>query len=475
MDAGEFADMHISKGHLRSALLAGIAAAALLPAAAQAQTAREAELEARLSQLEAAVTSLRAELEATRAQGAAAIQQGGATAAATQTQVAAMESRVAAVEARPQPLATGFRVGSTTVHIGGYVKLDVLASSFSGGDPAANSLVNDYYFPAQIPVGGSGEGVNLTTSVRETRLLVRTETPVANGAVRGHVEVDFLDTPLLGNQRVSNSFVPRVRRAFISYGNLTFGQDWSTFQNVAVLPERVDFIGPTEGTVFERQPLVRYRSGNFTFAVENPETTATLGTVSAEADDDVAPDVVLRYDGRASWGSFALAGIGRMLSVNNSGTPSPLGTPGTIDDSRFGWGLSASTVVEGGANRFTAMATVGEGIGRYVGLNLRDDVVINPVSGTLAAPMIYAGFASFRHSFSPKWKAVVTGSGYHSDTPGFASPLLTRSVWSGNVDLLYTPVASLILGFGFRYAERKLESGAVGRLRRLQFSVQYNF
>jgi len=101
--------------------------------------------------------------------------------------------------------------------------------------------------------------------------------------------------------------------------------------------------------------------------------------------------------------------------------------------------------------------------------------VIDPVRGTLEAPLIVAGFASFRHAFSPQWKAVVTASGYHSDTPAFASPLLTRSVYSGNIDILYTPVASLILGVGFRYAERELENGASGLLRRVQFSAQYNF
>nr|MCU0729640.1 porin [Sphingopyxis sp.] len=371
--------------------------------------------------------------------------------------------------------ASGFRVGGTTVQISGYLKFDALASSFSGGDPAANSLVNDYYFPSQIPVGGSGEGVNLTSSVRETRLVVRTETPVGDQAVRGHLELDFLDTPLIGNQRVSNSFVPRVRRAFISYGNLTVGQDWSTFQNVAALPERIDFIGPTEGSAFERQPLIRYKVGNITVALENPETTATLGTVSAEADDDVAPDVVLRYDRRLPWGSFAVAAIGRILSVNNSAPPAPLGVPGTIDDQRFGWGISASGVIDRGANRITFMGTVGEGIGRYVGLNLRDDVVINPANGQLDAPLIYAGFVTIRHAFSPRWKAVLTGSAYHSDTPAFASPLLTRSVWSGNIDLLYTPVAPLVLGVGFRFAERQLQSGASGEMRRLQFSAQYNF
>ena len=91
---------------------------------------------------------------------------------------------------------------------------------------------------------------------------------------------------------MSNSFVPCIRQAYLTYDKLTFGQTWTTFQNVAALPERVDFIGPTEGTVFIRQPLIRYTNGNFQVALENPETTVQLGSTSFEADDDKLPDLV---------------------------------------------------------------------------------------------------------------------------------------------------------------------------------------
>jgi len=157
--------------------------------------------------------------------------------------------------------------------------------------------------------------------------VLKSETPLAGETLAGLLEVDFLDTPQLGNQRVSNSFVPRVRRAFITWKDFTFGQDWSTFQNVAALPERLDFIGPTEGTVFERQPLVRWHHGNVSIALENPETTISVGAASFEADDDVAPDVVLRYDRKLSHGSIALAGIARLLKVDNFVATGVAGVP----------------------------------------------------------------------------------------------------------------------------------------------------
>jgi len=124
---------------------------------------------------------------------------------------------------------------------------------------------------------------------------------------------------MLGNERVTNSYVPRIRQGYITCGKWTFGQTWSTFQNVAVLPERTDFVGPTEGVVFVRQPVIRYTDGNFQIALEQPETTVQTGAAtSIEADDDKVPDLVLRYNFKGDWGSAAIAGIGRYLRASRA-------------------------------------------------------------------------------------------------------------------------------------------------------------
>lgn len=457
-------------------LLAG-AALALLPAPAGAQVAtpegddaaaRTRALEARLDAMERELAALRAELAEAR-NAATTVPATPSASPASAVAQPTTEQRIAALESQSGP---GFRVGATRFSIGGYLKLDSIVSEFSGGDPIANALINDYYAPAQIPVGGVGEGAELTTSVRETRILLRSETPLAGDTLTGLLEVDFLDTPLIGNQRVSNSFVPRVRRAFFTWNNLTVGQDWSTFQNAAALPERIDFIGPTEGTVFERQPLIRWRSGGFSVALENPETTITVGTASFEADDDVAPDLVLRYDHRLPGGNLALAAIGRYLSVKGLVAVNSGGPP--VVDEAFGWGISASGVHDFGPNRLSWMANVGEGIGRYLGLNIRDDVIA-AADGTIDAPLAYSGFIALRRSLSPRWRLIGTGSAYHSETPDDAAQSLTATVWSGNLDLIYNPIEALSLGIGFRYASRELADGDAGTLRRLQLSAKYDY
>lgn len=396
-------------------------------------------------------------------------QRGNAEAAAGPPSVA---SRIEALE-KSQGL--GFRVGGSTIRIGGYFKTDVVASKYSDGDPPPGTFIRNYYSPGGIPVANTAaagriarEGVQTTFSSRETRFSINTETPVGDKKLLGVLELDFFDTPLIGNERVSSSFVPRIRQAYLTYDKFTIGETWTTFQNVATLPERVDFIGPTEGTVFQRHVLLRYTDGDFQIALENPETTVQQGVTSLEADDDRVPDVVVRYNAKGDWGSAAIAAIGRYLSYD-------AGIANGVDDSAIGYGVSVSGVIKvGSTDNFNFMVTGGEGIGRYVGLNIRDDVIVD-ANRRLDTVGVIAGFASYRHFWNPQIRSVLTGSYYQAYNPALAGLLVTDNVGSVSFDTFYSPLKPLTLGLGYRYARRELVNDQAGDLNRLQFSAQYNF
>ena len=251
----------------------GVGLAASVPVPVMAQTAREAELEARLKMLEQAVQDLRAELRnrpAAPATGPVAITQvapsgTGAGASTTTPAIAAQtgpapqgrrsESSVGALAAAPTD---GFRVGNTTVKIGGFVRLNVIGSHYNAGEVAVGGLGKEFFLPQQIPVGGNFSSQDLLFSARQTRLSVSTATPVNGIEAKTLVEFDFaLATAPVGAQRATNPYVPTFRRGFIEYGGLLVGQEWSTFQNIGVLPETTDFVGPLDGTVFNRQALIR--------------------------------------------------------------------------------------------------------------------------------------------------------------------------------------------------------------------------
>lgn len=495
--------MPMSRARLSAALLAGTA----LAAPAHAQT--KEPIEARVERLEALLNQVIERLdrpgatltpgEAQTVRDARGVVSGAgrtnvagtgaaSTAAVSQDQqanaqgtagAAAAPSVAARIDALEKSQGLGFRVGASTIRIGGYFKTDVVASKYSDGDPAPGNFIRGYYSPANIPVANTSaagrvarEGVQTTLSARETRFSINTETPVGDKKLLGVLELDFFDTPLIGNERVSSSFVPRIRQAYLSYDKFLIGETWTTFQNVATLPERIDFIGPTEGTVFQRHVLLRYTDGDFQFALENPETTVQQGINSLEADDDRVPDVVVRYNAKGDWGSAAIAAIGRYLSYD-AGVAND--AAGDVDDSAFGYGVSLSGVLKvGKTDNLNFMVTGGKGIGRYVGLNIRDDVVVDANRG-LDTIGVVAGFASYRHFWTPQIRSVLTGSYYQAYNPAIAGLLVTDNVGSVSFDTFYSPFKPLTLGLGYRFARRELENDQSGDLNRLQFSAQYNF
>jgi len=251
---------------------------------------------------------------------------------------------------------------TTTYKFGGYAKFDAMFSSYSDATPDGNSLMRQFYYAPQIPVGpGTGDSdMTADFQARESRLNFRADTKTAGGSsITAFVEMDFF-THVDGNEVVSNSYSPRLRHAFIKYDNWTFGQTWSTFQDVAALPEALDFVGPAESTTFIRQSMIRYTTGNLELAVENPQTFVSGGT----RDLSTTPDLIARYTFKMDGGSYVkVAGLVRSLKVQDTGS-------GQADE--MAWGVTASTkfVFDGGSD-LRAMVTYGDGVGRYVGLGLR--------------------------------------------------------------------------------------------------------
>jgi hypothetical protein len=197
---------------------------------------------------------------------------------------------------------------TTTYKFGGYAKFDAMFTDYSDGTPDGNSLMRQFYYTPQIPIGDGTGSSDMTADfqARETRINFRADTTTGGGdKITAFIEMDFL-THGDGNEVVSNSYSPRLRHAFIKYNKWTFGQTWSTFMDVAALPEALDFVGPAESTTFIRQSMIRYTTGNLELAVENPQTfVADPGDVGGnERDRSTAPDMIARYTFKLDGGSY---------------------------------------------------------------------------------------------------------------------------------------------------------------------------
>ena len=406
---------------------------------------------------------------------------------AQSSDVAALEARVAELEAMlqqlvdekkqaapapaqaPKPMPAKSADTGSSYKFGGYVRLDAKLSDYSAGDLSPSSAGTQFYIPGTIPVGtGASAGPDLNVDAKATRINFKSDHGLASGdKLSTFIEMDFYLSPG-GNERVSNSYNPRVRHAFIKYNDWLFGQTWSTFQDVGALPETMDFIGVSEGTTFMRQAMIRYTNDNWEFALENPETTITPngGGARIVADDGSLPDLVARYTIPLQGGYVKIAGLARQLDYDTTG----------VDDSETSLALSVSGKHRiGEADDIRWMITSGSGVGRYLGLNTANDAVIDG-AGNLEAIDQTGFFVAYRHVWNKKWRTNVMYSALSIDNDtALTGTGVTKDVYSANVNLVYQPVPKLTLGGEVMFAEREIESGLDGDMTRFIFSAKYAF
>jgi hypothetical protein len=339
-------------------------------------------------------------------------------------------------------------------------------TTYSDATPGGNSLMRQFYYAPQIPVGDGTSDSDMTSDFqgRESRLNFRVDTKTAGGSsVTAFFEMDFL-THGDGNEVVSNSYSPRLRHAFIKYDNWTFGQTWSTFQDVAALPEALDFVGPAESTTFIRQTMVRYTTGNLELAAENPETFVVGGVRGLST----VPDLIARYTFKLDGGSYVkLAGLVRSLKIEDRGS-------GQIDES--GWGISASTkIVFDNGNDLRAMLTYGDGVGRYVGLGFVPDGYVD-VNDNIATAEALAYFVSYRMQWNDKWRSNFmygnTSIDYDSD---LAAATLNDTGSSFHFNVIHNVLPKLDIGAEIMFGERELVNGTDGDFTRFMVSAKYAF
>ncbi|MBT2766839.1 hypothetical protein J7J08_04255 [Stenotrophomonas sp. ISL-67] len=432
-----------------------------LPCTALAQAVDAATLEARMAELETEMHQMRALLQQ--------YQQRDAQAAAVAAPAAAPV--VAGTPAAAAPILPGAMPG-TRFSFGGFIKLDAMTTRTSDGAIADGSAGRLFYFPGATPVAADGNGRSASyTDVHAqfSRFWLGADTVTDNGdTLKAYIEADMYgggSNAFAGNEVITNTYALTLRQAYVSWNHWLAGQTWSNFQDVAALPDTVDFTGPSEGTVFSRQAQVRYTRGPWSFSLENPQTTLATyqgnGT-RLNSGDDTVPDVTARWLQRGDWGHFTVAGMLRNLRY----------------DGRTDTGVAASVSGRfnlGSNDDLRYMVSGGQGIGRYLGFALGADSVLD-AEGALHAQDGYGGFVAWRHAFSPKLRGNLVYSGAWLDNDAqWTGALVTERAQSWRVNLIYSPFPKLDLGAELSHAQRRLENGEAGDLNRLHTHVKYNF
>lgn len=429
----------------RTAPSLALALALAAPGLALAQDAGAGDLEARIAQLERMVAQLKGELDARKAAAAAA--------------------PPAAPPLQSTPILPAANPG-TRFSMGGFIKFDAMVTDTSNGEIADGSAGRLFYLPSAIPVGGPDEGTDYDSHAQFSRLWFGADTDLDGHKLKAYLEMDLFGGAL-GNEIATNTYGVTIRHAYVAWDRWLAGQTWSNFQDAAALPDAVDFIGPTEGTIFVRQAQLRYTNGPWSFSIENPETTFTgyLSGVRGSSDDNLAPDLTLRYLHKAGWGHVTLAALARQLKVENCGA-----------DSDTAFALSLSGRYNLGANDdLRYMLSGGRGIGRYLGLALGPDAMV-AADGSIHALDGYGGFVAWRHVFSPKLRGNVfySHAAFDNDVALTGSGV-TESSRSIHANLIWTPLPKVDIGAEFIHGTRRLENGSEGDLDRLHMHVKYSF
>jgi len=377
-------------------------------------------------------------------------------------------------EARPMAKGTKFTYG-------GFIQLDAINSQYSEGKP--NNLIEDFYVPSLVPVepaSGNADSYNSTNfSAKTSRFFFTTATKTDAGLVSTRIELDFMLSNQ-GDERISNSWSSRLRHAFVNweYGagdSLLAGQSWTTFFNVAALPNLLDFVGPA-GTIFVRQPQIRWTVGPFQLAAENPATRLNdaAGSTYYENGQQI-PDIVARYNGK--WGdlSWSAAALARELRYENR---SGGGAIEDDSDEQYGYGLSFSGKWLFGQDNMTFMLNYGDALGRYMGLNAFNDGYIKS-DGSIDTFDQWGGFLAYEHFWNPRWRSTFSYSYVGADNPDtnqFAgADGLAKTYQSAHANLNWLPAPKLSIGGELIYATKELEDGRDGDMSRIQMAVKYAF
>ena len=520
-------------GHLLRVGVCGFALAVMVAPVARAQSLDDlkkqlVQMQKRIEQLETAQRrSQQAEASArpTRSQAAQvqAAQKAAedAQAAAAQAQQAVVQAKQEAVTAKetaasevkaayappPGKPAGSFRIPGTdtTVRLYGFAKANMTGdlTTQDQNDTLTAQSIQLLNSPAQR-AGGT-----VQASGRRSRIGFETFTPVNDtfGEFHSLVEMDFAgQNTSLTTQATSNSYTPRLRKAYAEFGNANggwgsflFGQQDSVYNDTSLLPIQwmSDWTYVAVDNVRQAQFRYTYGFGNglsAAFAIESPysDVTTTAGVSYPDSNGgggvgwQQTPDFTGRLMWKPSWATLALRGVVRpQINLNNEGA--------TVVSQRFnkstsGWGVGPTAVVAllDGTLNLMASGNVGHGIGRYLdatanGYGAMSNFGLPGTTGANAsidAPLVYAGMIGAQYFFTPTLRTNMSIGGARIINPDYSNQFggcvgaavavgtcstVNKAEWTGNINLVWSPIKAVDIGLEYQHVERTLQNrNAIG-------------
>ena len=383
---------------------------------------------------------------------------------------AAIEEETLAQAEEPSPMQPAAK-DQMSIDFYGHIQLDAIYD-FDRVDPTWESTLR----PSTIPTvdGTFGDDGNTIFSVKQTQMGFRADIPTAMGEVKSWFEFDFFGT---GSDAGDTKF--NLRHAWIEMGNLGFGQTNSTFMDISIFPNVVDWWGPS-GMVFNRNPQLRYTwqgdDSRIAVALEKPNgsfNTGVFGDISPEFGEAASvktplPDLTAHWRNEFDWGHYQIAGVVRKLEFETRGTP---GNEPSFDDT--GWGVNLTGVINTfGRDQIKLGLVYGEGISSFMndgGVNLApEDFKAEAVPVT--------GFTAYYDRYwSDRWSSSIGISINDADPRNQQSDGEFDKGTYTSTNLLYTPYPDALMGVEILWGEHEDVGGRTGDDFRAQFTFKHKF
>ena len=369
--------------------------------------------------------------------------------------------------------------GESSFTVYGFAMLDA-GYQFKQADPNWFDTVRPVKLPAfrdQFAPGG-----NFFSSVRQSRLGVKSSTPTKYGELKTTFEFELFGT---GADAGQTTF--RLRHAYGELGFVGAGQTWSTFVDPDVFPNTNEYWGPN-GIPWFRNVQVRFMplkgKNSVTIALERPGASADLGKAADRIELTGVkprfplPDLTANVRFDRDWGHFQASGVVREIKwVDTVNDAFDLG------GSAVGAGLSLNTGLNFGKKDVGKFSfTYGQGIQNYmndapvdVGIALTHSTNPRiPIKG-VALPM-WAVMAYLDHTWNKRFSSSIGYSMLDISNSDGQTPDAFRRGHYASGNLLFYPVDNAMVGAELIWGRREnFLDGFKSDDVHLQFSFKYNF
>jgi len=356
----------------------------------------------------------------------------------------------------------------------GFVQLDAIYD-FNRMNPSWKDSLR----PSQIPVncpGDAGCGTDGETifSVRQTRFGVTAAIPTDVGELKTKLEFE-----LYGVGSDEGKTTPRLRHAYGEIGAFLAGQTWSTFMDIDVFPNTIEYWGPPS-MIFWRNIQLRWsplrgEKNSVALALESPSSALDDGKLSGISPDlnltgkTKYPDFTAHWRTNGDWGHAQVAGILRQVSYEN--TASADGEP---SGSEAGYGINLSGSLKlGKKGALKAQLAYGKAIASYFndgGIDLAPSG-----SGDAETLAILGWLLFYDHSWSDKFTSSIGWAMTDQDNSDGQNDDAFAGNQYGAVNLLYYPVKAIMLGVELQYGQFEQKDGKTADDTRMQFTSKYMF